>query len=78
MSKLWAVGFWELEVTEEIARLCVKVENLSKDLDLLVAKGHARTSYALFTRLQLATAMVELQYQDLIDRCQISCRSENK
>jgi len=63
-------------MTEEIARLCVKVENLSKDLDLLVAKGHARTSYALFARLQLATAMVELQYKDLIDRCQISVRDK--
>ena len=63
-----AVAIEEM-ISDRIIRLCKDVERLACELDLLTARGHSRTVYAVLMRMRLA-AMTELVTADLVERLQ--------
>ena len=57
-------------ISDRIIRLCKDVEGLACDLDLLTARGHSRTVYAVLMRMRLAAMTAELVTADLVERLQ--------
>ena len=64
-----AVAIEEM-ISDRIIRLCKDVERLACELDLLTARGHSRTVYAVLMRMRLAAMTAELVTADLVERLQ--------
>ena len=64
-----AVAIEEM-ISDRIIRLCKDFERLACELDLLTARGHSRTVYAVLMRMRLAAMTAELVTADLVERLQ--------
>ncbi len=52
----------------KVVNLCSRVERMATELDLLVARGHAKTTWCVMLRMKLAALTVELVWEDWLER----------